>query len=57
MINDISSLAPFTYSGPRFYEHFPEIKRAPQRYFNVTNFAKWVELRKKKWSVTEVFNE
>ena len=57
MIDDIFNFAPFTNSGPRCYEHFSEIKRAPQRYLNVTEFAKWVELRKKEWSVTEVFDE
>ena len=57
MIDDIFNLAPFTYSGPRCYEHFPEIKRAPQRYLSVIEFTKWVELRKKQWLVTEVFND
>ena len=57
MICDISSISPFTYVGPRCFESFPEIKRAPQRYLNVANFTKWVEQRKKEWSPTATINE
>ncbi|XP_066931058.1 uncharacterized protein [Clytia hemisphaerica] len=50
IISDILEISPFTYTGPRAHENFPDIKRVPQRYLNYVEFAKWVEDKKKEWS-------
>jgi len=56
IIADILNFGPFQYDGPRAFECFPDIKRIPQRYLNYVDFAKWIEDKKREWSVPDMLN-
>lgn len=52
IIKDIYELAPFEYKK-RAFRSFPEIQRAPHKYLDIIEFSKWIEDRKREWSVCE----
>ena len=48
MIQDILTIRPFTYLSQRSHASFPDIKRSPLLYLNITEFHKWLDRHKQE---------